>query len=866
MAKVKSIALTVLLLTPLAGLQAAESPISEKLAHAPAPMAITGLALSTASPRSAWTSPGRVSPGNYRAPTTACVKRPIRFRSPFRPTVGKRQGDRYVWDSGWVASDQSHLVPYAGEALRSSTPYFWRVRIKNEKGIQSPWGEASRWITGLLDAEKELWADWISLDEPHPATPHGENWFEIGQARWICHPALKKGERSVAFYRTTFALPADATRVTIGMAANFEGQLFLNGIDLFQEGKTAVPRYFDVTPWIQAGPNRLAFRINHCEPRKYAGLIVSVRIDQPGGKVTRHFSDGTWETTRTAVDLWTNTDRPDNGWQPVKVLGKPGERNPTGVGDAELILPRFDSKVFMPPAVYLRKELELRKPVRFAVFYGTAQGLYDLHVNGHRLTPSGFQPGWTQYEKRISYVSTDVTPALKPGRNALGVVLADGWFRGNELWMGRENFAKVFGDKIRFSGQLEVQYEDGSRDSFGTDPSWKASYGPILQADIYNGAIYDARLEQTGWDRPNFAETAWHPVVAQRRPAKEEFIQRAHPTEPVRAEMELRPKSITEPKPGIFVVDFGQNFAGWTRLNVSGRAGQSIYLRFAEELNPDGTIYTDNLRTVNPADRYICKGGGRETWEPRFTYHGFRYVQIVGLAQRPTQETLVGIVAHSGGPITSTFESSSPMLNRLYQNIQWSQRSNYFETMTDCPQRDERYGWSGDAHFFMPTSAYNQNAASFFQKWFEDCVDTQKPGTGNISNGVPGYQPGGGNASLDWSAAMMITPWMIWQRYGDPQPIKDRYAALRLYMTQWEKYATEVASSKPDAKKTRKSKGQTPSRIIGDWVALEKGTPKELLGCGFGYLLSKHMAEFAHSRGRTTMCASSPTWPPSSAP
>ena len=201
----------------------------------------------------------------------------------------------------------------------------------------------------------------------------------------------------------------------------------------------------------------------------------------------------------------------------------------------------------------------------------------------------------------------------------IGAVLADGWFRGNVLWMGRRNFSKVFGDKLRFSGQLEVEYEDGSRESFRTDPTWKAAYGPTLQADIYNGAIYDARLEQSGWDSPNFAEGGWRLVVAESRPAREEFIQRAHPAEPVRVEMELTPKVITDPKPGIFVVDFGQNFAGWTRLHVNGRAGQTIYLRFAEDLNADGTIYTDNLRTVNPADRYICKGGGMETWEPRFT-------------------------------------------------------------------------------------------------------------------------------------------------------------------------------------------------------------------------------------------------------
>ena len=294
-------------------------------------------------------------------------------------------------------------------------------------------------------------------------------------------------------------------------------------------------------------------------------------------------------------------------------------------------------------------------------------------------------------------------------------------------------------------------------------------------------------------------------------------------------------------------MDFGQNFAGWTRLHVDGRAGQTIYLRFAEDLNADGTIYTDNLRTVNPADRYICKGGGMETWEPRFTYHGFRYVQIVGLTEKPTKETLTGIVAHSGGPITGTFESSSPMLNRLYQNVQWSQRSNYFETMTDCPQRDERYGWTGDAHFFMPTAAYNQNAASFFTKWFLDCVDTQKEPTGNISNGAAGLPARRRQCFTRLVCCHDGSPWMIWQRYGDAQPIEDRYAALRLYMTQWQKFAIQVDEGQNGKQKSKK--GKSDYRIIGDWVALEKGTSREFIGRVFGYLLSRHMAEFARITG-----------------
>ena len=743
-----------------------------------------------------------------------------------------------VWDSGWIKSDQSHLVAYAGQPLLSSTPYFWRVQVKDQNGIESSWSASARWVTGLLDAAKEFQADWIGFDQPHPDTPQGGDWFAIDQAKWVCHPAQKKGEDSIAFYRTNFEIPSDATRVMVGMEANFAAQFFLNGVELFQGGRFGSLSYLDVTPWIKSGSNQLSFRVNECDHKEHSGLIASVRIEQPGGKITRRFTDESWETTLKPVDLWAKGDKPGDGWVPVKVLGKPGEPNTSKQGDPKLFLPKSDGKVFLPPPVYLRHEFDLKKPVRFAVFHGTAQGLYDLHVNGQVLTPTGFQPGWTQFEKHTDYVSSDVTAALKPGRNALGVVLADGWFRGNLLWMGREGF----GDKIRFAGQLEVEYEDGSRESFRTDPTWKASYGPTQQSDIMYGEVYDARLEQKGWDTSGFNAANWSPVVAG-KPQLEGFALRAHPTEPVKQDMELTPQAITEPKPGIYVVDFGQNFAGWARLKVSGQAGQTIYLRFGEDLNPDGTLYTDNLRSINPADRYLCKGGGVETWEPRFTYHGFRYVQIVGLAEKPTKAVLTGIVAHSGGPITSTFASSSPMLNRLYKNIQWSQRSNYFETMTDCPQRDERYGWVGDAWFFMPTSAYNQNGASFFTKWFRDCVDTQNE-KGNINNGAPNKTPKTGNASMDWSAAMMVAPWTIWQRYGDSRPIIEHYDALRLYMTQWEKLLPKINQWEANPK------GQASYSIIGDWVALEKGTKREFIGRVVGYMLSKQMVEFARIAGR----------------
>jgi alpha-L-rhamnosidase len=776
----------------------------------------------------------RVEPTGIDVPIPRFSWKLIGSRSGLRQTayhiqVSQGGSDEGAWDSGWVESDRSHLVSYAGTPLSSSTDYNWRVRIRDEAGVESPWSESARFVSGLLEVEKEFEAKWIGLDEQCPGTPHGDDWFSLDQADWIWHSKQIAKRDSVVDYRGNFDVPADTANVMVAMECNFTGQLSINGVTLLQGGRMGLPSYLDVTPWIQPGRNRIAVHVNECDHRDHSGLIVEMRIEKSDGTISRSHTDAQWECKREG----------ERRWSPVRVLGRPGEKNSTKQGKPTLHTPKFGSKVFSPPAVYLRNEIELTKPVRFAVMHGTAQGLFDLHINGTRITKAGFQPGWTQYEEHTSYVSFDVTDTLQQGSNALGAILGDGWFRGNLLWAGRERF----GNRLRFAGQLEVEYEDGTRQTFVTDDSWKASFGPIMQSDIMNGEVYDARREQTGWSATGFDDAGWH-ATTQSGPQLDGFHLRAHRTEPVQPEMELTPQAITQPAPGIYVVDFGQNFAGWTRLKVRGKPGQVIYLRFGEDLNPDGTVYTANLRGINPADRYICNGRGQEVWEPTFTYHGFRFVEVHGLQQAPTEETLTGIVAHSGGPITSSFDSSSAMLNRLYKNIQWSQRSNYFETMTDCPQRDERYGWTGDAWFFLASSAYNQNAASFFHKWFEDCVDTQNPKSGNISNGAPGNKPGAGNASLDWSAAMMATPWMLWQRYGDTRAIESRYAELRLYMTQWEKLIDQL-SDRP----VRGTRGKY--KIIGDWVSIEKGTSKEFVGRVLGWKLSRMMVDFAGIVGNT---------------
>ncbi|MGB0257957.1 MAG: family 78 glycoside hydrolase catalytic domain, partial [Coraliomargarita sp.] len=405
------------------------------------------------------------------------------------------------------------------------------------------------------------------------------------------------------------------------------------------------------------------------------------------------------------------------------------------------------------PAPQLRKEFELKGAVARATMYVTAQGFAEMHLNGKRVGDEYFMPGWTDYRKRIYYRTYDVSSMLEPGANALGAILGDGWFRGNISIKGQNQYGK----HIRVKAQLQIDYADGSSELVLTDPSWKAAFGPILESDMQGGETYDARKEMPGWDRAGFDASNWHAVNVGSALSENPLIQ-AYPGVPVRKTRELPTLQLSEPQPGKFVFDLGQNFSGWIRLKVKGDAGEKIVMRFGEMLNADGTVYTENLRSARATDTYICKGEGEEVWEPHFTFHGFRYVEMTGLSRKPSPEMVTGIVVHSDAPMTSSFECSNPMLNQLHSNIVWGQLSNYLDVPTDCPQRDERLGWTGDTQVFIRSGCYHQDVSAFFTKWNIDLMDTQN-GAGTFGNQAPVFH---GHGSPGWADAGVICPWTIY--------------------------------------------------------------------------------------------------------
>jgi alpha-L-rhamnosidase len=429
------------------------------------------------------------------------------------------------------------------------------------------------------------------------------------------------------------------------------------------------------------------------------------------------------------------------------------------------------------PARMLRKEFTVAKPVTRATVYFSGLGLSELYLNGAKIGDQVLSPGLTEYTKRVFYLTFDVTAQVRPGPNAIGAWLGNGRFFAPRAKSPAETLTYGF---PKLLAQLEINYTDGTREVIKSDESWKlTTNGPIQANNEYDGEEYDARRELPGWNRPGFADTDWQPAQAVSAPAG---ALRAEMIEPIRVTETLNPVKLTEPSPGFFVYDFGQNFVGWCRLTVRGPAGTTVKLRFAETLKPDGTLYTANLRDAKVTDLYTLSGSGEEIYEPRFTYHGFRYAEITGFPGRPTSDSLVGKVVHDDVASAGSFECSNPLINRLHENIRWGTRGNYRSLSTDCPQRDERQGWLGDRSAFARGETYQFDIAALYSKWVQDFEDSQKP-SGSMPDVCPPYWPVYSD-NVTWPASTIIIPGALLDQYADTRLIARHYPS----MVKWIEY------------------------------------------------------------------------------
>ena len=634
-----------------------------------------------------------------------------------------RAGHPDLWDSGKSESDESVGIAYKGPSLESRKRYYWAVRVWDAAGQMSESTEEAWWETGLLHPS-DWKASWIYWTNP-------EDEVDRAGIRWIWlagEDAFAAEPKKLASFRISFKLSEKPRTADLSLAVRGDFIAKVNGHPIDNKHGWGSFDWRDISDELVVGNNSVEVTVTAPQaPERAAG--TGVNTVQAGLAALVKVTSRTGTILRFPTDQhWMAAPEGNSNWQQAKVV-------------ADLQDKRLGDPGPLPePAAYLRRVFPVAKSVRRARLYVTALGSYRVFLNGQRVGADVMTPDFTDYRKRVLYQVYDVSSLLRNGGNVVAALLGDGWYGSGLTWVGMH----FFPPPDRFLGQLEVDYSDGSHDSVLSDSSWKSSPSAIRRSDLYGGEVYDARLEQPGWQQAEFNDSTWKPATLADAP---EIAVSSQITDPARAVSTLRPKQITRLPNGTYVFDMGQNMVGWATLKVKGAAGSRVRLRFAEILNPDGTIYTANLRNADATDEYVLRGKGDETFTPHFTFHGFRYVEVTGYPGAPSLDSLEGeVVSSVSGDPSGTLTTASDLVNRMWTIGIWGQRGNFLSIPTDCPQRDERLGWMGDAGVFWRTGAYNFDVAAFSQKFIQDIVDAQTR-QGALTNVSPNTLPSAGEAT-----------------------------------------------------------------------------------------------------------------------
>lgn len=761
----------------------------------------------------------------------------------------------YTYDSGTVNSPTSVCIKYNGPELAPCTRYYWQVLVTDERGKvhESP---ASWFETGLMGG---LWGNamWIASNKmqlsPYrfdyaieydvETTKPGPAKFIFGAPQEDCYVFVMLDTRDSAKVMLGNALynketvqhtlnvsniipPADATkkhhiRLEVRGGGNYDVKVSLDGRVISQGNQTSINCMRDSI----GRPQARLFSIGYRQPQGFDAVFSNIKL-----------LNYKWD------NLVLNSD--------------PKTYNAKGDNKAVLWMPGSDVN-----APIMRKSVNVAKAVKRARLYATARGAYWFYINGQRVGDGYLNPGWTDFRHRIMYNTYDVTQMLRQGNNALGIELGHGWFCDDFGWAGAM-WGDQYGYKPSALAMIKVEYTDGTNETFVTDNTWKVyNGGPLYVNNLYHGVIYDARREVDGWKEPGFNDAAWEKVAILPPPPASTEIQGYVGLE-IKNNITLTAKKMTRIG-NRFIYDMGQNFAGVPRLkNMKGRKGQTITIHFAEMLYPEtvpenprapltrehyernkGQMYMDNYRSAISTDYYTFRGAPEgETFEPPFTQHGYRYVSIDGLDEPLPLEDVEGIVLESVGEQISRYETSNADINQLFNNIVWGQRGNFLAVPTDCPQRDERLGWTGDANVFCRTSTYNMMTGPFFNRWFYTLRDQKSdngdvggyyPSLGGTKEGAPrsGFERGCG-----WSDVTITVPWEMYQQYGDLGFVERHYGAMKDYMKFLESQAKDYIY--PDA------------FYWGDWLAPMPTNISMLSTAYFGYD-ARLMREMAKALGKT---------------
>ena len=627
------------------------------------------------------------------------------------------QGD--LWDSGKVFSDDCVLIPYAGKNLKSREACFWKIRVWDASGQLSAWSKPASWSVGILNASG--WnAQWIGQDGVEVS-----NILSATSWIWSDDPGAETN-----YFRREVTIPAGRKikRAIFEYTGDNECRGWIDQFDLGARNNFHTVKWNNITTRLEPGKTYLFGLTGRHENanKNPAGIIGKLTIEFTDGKPWVILTDEHWKVTATAASGWNTVGFDDSKWGAAKILG-PAGMAPWG----ETRVPESRRQ----PARYLRKEFSVEKKIVHATVSFCGLGLSELYLNGKKVGDAVLSPAFAQYDKREFYVTYDVTKNLQRGANALGVILGNGRFYADR--------SKVYAGTVSFGWpklllNLRVEFSDGTTQEIVSDASWKfTTDGPILANNDFDGEAYDARKELNGWSQTGFDDAKW--TAAQIVSAPGGTVS-AQMQAPIRVTQTLKPISVKEIKPGIFIFDLGQNMVGWCRLHVRGKAGNVVTLRHAETLKPDGSLYMANLRGAEVTDVYTLRGGGAETWEPRFVTHGFRFVEVTGFPGTPDLNSIEGRVVNDDLPVAGNFLCSNDLINRIYTNIVWGTRGNYRSLPTDCPQRDERQGWLGDRSEECKGESYLFDISALYTKWRQDMADAQRP-NGSIPDVAPAYWP-----------------------------------------------------------------------------------------------------------------------------
>jgi len=727
-----------------------------------------------------------------------------------------------VWDSGRIASSESLNVHYAGPAVAASTRYFWRVRVWDAAGKPYPESETSWWETGLLT--QSAWrGDWIGYETAE------ESAVRNAAAGWIASPdakalAKEKGKEQHFAYRATVTLTKPIRHAVLYATGQDTVSAWIDGAPVTTAGT--------LPPWMQM-PWRKFIRVDVTGNIRQGSNTIAIEpvhyLVNPNGMVTEdappmiatlvvEYTDGTWATFASNPDWkvathaasgWQKNSFDDSAWKSAMAFAPdPGSTaDPLG-------------HPWIPDSVKtLRRSFTVNKPVKSARLYATALGAYVMGLNEWWGTGDQvFAPGWTDYRQRVYYQAYDVTEQIRQGKNAMSATLAPGWYSTPLEWLQQPNNYGVTPPALR--AQLRIEHTDGSVEWVVTDADWHASLSQPLYSELYDGETMNPDDGWVGVSSPDFSDD-WFPdraIVI--HPAPVQIV--AQDFQPIRVERTLKAVALTEPKPGVWVYDFGQNFSGIETLDVHSDAKTTVRMRFAEVLNPDGTLYTDNLRTAKATDTFEFPRG-RSTFTPLFTFHGFRYAELTGFPGKPNIDSVKANVLHTDAPFTAKLETGSSMINQLWSNILWGQRSNFVGVPTDCPQRDERLGWMADAQVFWRAASYNMDLAAFSRKFAQDMRGTVQQTSGS---------------GAGWSDAGVIIPWTSWLQTGDTTAIEENWAAM-------EKYLNAIDAANPDGLWKRDA-----GTHYGDWLSPEGKTDYTLIASAYWAYDVTLMREMAHATGR----------------